>query len=93
MHQKIKACKNHEENEEKDKNCCTTESEYIALEQDQQLQNSEFQPLNYAALVATIMAVLNIDLPTFDSVNLHYLNYKPPLLVCDFPPILQTYLL
>lgn len=91
-HQQLKACKNHN-GEEEDKDCCNTESEYIALDQDQQIQNFEFQALNYPALVATIFVVLNIDFPTTDNANLHYLNYKPPLIVCDFPPVLQTFLL
>ena len=93
MHQRLKACGNHEGEEKDDKNCCSTESEYIALDQDQQLQNFEFQHLNYPALLATIFLVFNIDLPTTDNANLHYLNYKPPLIVCDFPPVLQTFLL
>lgn len=93
MHQKLKTCENHGEGEEEDKDCCNTESEYIALDQDQQLQNFEFQHLNYPALVATIFVVFNIDLPITDNANLHYLNYKPPLIVCDFPPFLQTFLL
>lgn len=93
MHQKLKACGNHDGTEKDDKNCCNTESEYIALDQDQQVPSFEFPPLPFPTYIATIFAVFNIDLPTFDSVSLHYLNYKPPLIVCDFPPVLQTFLL
>ena len=92
-HQKVKACKNHKEGEEEDKNCCNNKSEYIALDQDQQIQNIEVPTFNYPALLATIIVVFNIKLPTVDNTNLHYLNYKPPLIVCDFPASLQTFLL
>ena len=88
-----RACGNHDGTSDEDKNCCNNEAEYIALEQDQHLQNFEFQNFNYPTLIATIFVVLNIDLPTFDTVTLQYLNYKPPLIVCDFQPVLQTFLL
>ena len=92
MHQKLKACKNHNE-EKEDKNCCQTESEYFVLDQDQQIQNFEFQSLNYPVLIASILVAFNHNLPVVHKVCLHYLNYKPPLIVCDWQPTLQRFLL
>ena len=93
MHKKVKSCQNHQDGEGEEQNCCKTASEYIALDQDQQLQSFEFQTIDGAALVAVRTTIFKINLPVFNNADLHYLNYKPPLIVCDFPPVLQTFLL
>lgn len=93
MHQKLKVChKDGPEEEEKD-GCCQNQSEYFVLDQDQQIQNLDFPALKNLEFLATIFIVFSIDLPTFDNAKLHYLNYKPPLIVCDFRSSLQTFLL
>ena len=92
-HQQVKACKNHENSDEKDKNCCQNESEYFALDQDQQSVNNDLKLVDYQHLTAISPVVSSfLKNPLF----LHktaFLNYKPPLIVCDKRVTLQTFLL
>ncbi len=93
-HQKWVSCKKkHKKGEQEDKNCCKTNAEYFHLEQDQQVQVIEFQEFNNFVLIATVFTFLHIDLPVVDTTTPQYLNYKPPLIVCNFQTALQTFLL
>ncbi len=74
------------------KGCCDDETEIVKTEEDQIAptlpEDSTIQP----ALLATLLVVLQLELPEIDRQTLDYLNYKPPLLVCDYPSQLQIFL-
>lgn len=92
--QKAKHCPFHPPKEEtpvEKKGCCENDSQYLKTEIEQPLQPSDQAEIS-PILLSTIAVVFNIELPAFDKQTLHYLNYKPPLLVCDFPVSLQTFL-
>lgn len=78
--------------EKKEKDCCNDETEYVKVDEEQLTPTVEYNlPLN-PVLISTLFVVLNFELPAFDKQTLHYLNYKPPLIVCDLPVRLQTFL-
>lgn len=92
MHQKLKPCEHGEEDEE-EKNCCQNQTDYFVLDQDQQIQNLDYPIFKNIDFITTLFVVLNQNLPTVENAIPHYLNYKPPLIVCDFRTSLQTFLL
>ena len=74
------------------KGCCEDESEYVKVEDEQLSSSFQFELHLNQVLIATIFVALQIELPSLDSQTIHYLNYKPPLIVCDLPVRLQTFL-
>lgn len=74
------------------KGCCDDETEIVKTEEDQIAPTLPEKPAIQTALLATLLVVLQIELPEIDRQTLHYLNYKPPLLVCDYPSQLQIFL-
>ena len=87
----MKSCPFHQKEAPEKKGCCHDESEYFKLEQEQQFELVSFELPDHTGPLA-LPSTLIIDLPQIDKKNLHYLNYKPPLLVCDLPLRLQTFL-
>ena len=83
-HLKKKSCAN---------NCCNNTSDYYKLDQDQQLSSFDFKAFNSPQLVAVLWILTNLNLPATYSKSTDYLNYKPPLIVCNLPVDLQTFLL
>lgn len=80
----IKSCK---------KGCCESKSDFYQLDLDQQTTHSSFKTLNTNALLAILTTFFNLDIPSVDKKSTDYLNYKPPLIVCDYSAELQTFLL
>ncbi|MCB0562713.1 MAG: hypothetical protein KDD09_27365, partial [Phaeodactylibacter sp.] len=63
------------------KGCCDDETEYVKSDEDQYIQSLEIElsvpPLLFADLPTTFI----LDAPSLDKQSIHYLNYKPPLIV------------
>ena len=78
---------------EEKKDCCDDQSELVKSEQPQDVQNSEFQLLNKTVCLGVIFLALHIDYTSIDVQSNHFHNYKPPLIVCNTPASLQTFLL
>lgn len=79
--------------EDEKKDCCNDKSEFVKLDIDQEITNFELLNIKLPVFSGTF---LNADLSSLEDVEtypVHYLNYKPPLIVCDFPISLQTFLL
>lgn len=92
----MKSCPMHSAAHQKDrpdsKGCCDDKAQYLKAETDQLAQVQEIDIHCPPVLWATLGVAPQIDLPTIDAQTLHYLNYKPPPLVCDLPISLQTFL-
>lgn len=76
-----------------EKDCCKDKSEF--LKNDDQFANkvTDTELIQNFLSAGVLCVILNIDLPSIDKQTLHYLNYKPPLIVCDDMPVsLQTFL-
>lgn len=74
------------------KDCCDDQTEYLKAEVEQLLTASDFYlhlPTNPVALSVWSSIAKRTSL---DRLTLHYLNYKPPLIVCDRQVLLQTFL-
>ncbi len=88
MHQQNKHCEAPTPEDEKD--CCDNSTEYFKNDHEQQF---EFSVLEWSPqLTAALLSISPLDLPGTDRRTVEYLNYKPPLLVCDRPVSLQTFL-
>lgn len=72
--------------------CCENEKEYFKLEQDQQIQYVEFKELNVPSALPLFIVRANIFENSSEQKLVHYLNYKPPLLVYDVPVLFQRFL-
>ena len=83
-HAKKQSCEN---------NCCKNTSKYYKLDQDQQLSSFDFKLFSQPDFIATLWIIFNFEISKTDSKSAQYLNYKPPLIVCDLPVDLQTFLL
>ena len=75
------------------KGCCESKSDFYQLDLDQQTTPTTFKSLNINTLTAILLTFFNIELPSVDKKSIDYLNYKPPLLICDYTAELQTFLL
>lgn len=74
------------------KDCCDDETEYLKAEEDQIVSTFEWElkkpvPVLLAACHPMIKAAESAERQL-----LHYLNYKPPLIVYDLSLRLQTFL-
>ncbi len=78
---------------EEKKDCCNSESEFIKLDIDQQITSFEFQKLLTPTLATILVFSYNLDFSEHESSPVHFKNYKPPLIVCDYSVSLQTFLL
>ncbi len=81
-----------DEGQSDEKGCCDDTSEYIKSENEQISSFSEISTENDHFLIDIPFVVQKIEFPSVDKQIVHYLNYKPPLIVCDFPASLQTFL-
>lgn len=84
----------HEEGQQKEgkKGCCDDKAEYVKSDDEQLAQSFKIDLELNPVLVSAINVPLSIELPSIDEHSLHYLNYKPPLIVFDIPVRLQTFL-
>ena len=78
--------------EKESKGCCDDETEYLKSETDQIATTSEVEINVNPVLLSALLVALQIELPSIDDQSLQYLHYKPPLIVCDLPVRLQTFL-
>lgn len=73
------------------KGCCEDSSDYVKSETDQlNIQPTidlQFDPV----LMNVLLVAFNVPLNTFDKKAIHYLNYKPPLILVDLPVRFQTF--
>ena len=82
---------NHDGDQEK-KDCCDDTVELVKLEQELQAKSLEVQLQNNPFLLGIISLALRVMLPEEAISPTYFLNYTPPLLVCDFTVSLQTFL-
>ena len=87
-----KACPMHAPDSDQEKDCCDDETHLLQLDEDLQQTTFEYKKLQQPQLLLTALILLGRELPTFEISSPHYLNYRPPLLVCDRPVLLQTFL-
>ncbi len=78
--------------DQESKDCCDDKTTYVKSEIDQLVSTSEVEANFTPVLLNVLLVALRIEFPTIDSQSLHYLNYKPPLIVWDLPVSLQTFL-
>jgi len=95
MHQVMKACPIHGQmlvdvSDEERKGCCDDTTEIVKIDEEQIAPSFDLLPLQ-AVQFAPLFVAHKIELPVIDIQTLHYLNYKPPPLLCDFPISLQTF--
>ena len=76
-----------------DNGCCKDKTEYFKLDQDQQVENFEIKDFSFLTnSPAPPSEYLSFHL--FDKLTIpEYLNFKPPLLICDSFSLLQVFLL
>ena len=80
----------HQKNKEK-KGCCDDETEYVKANDDQLAQSFEIGFQHIPVLLAAFFVVFNLELPALDSNTLHYLTYKPPIVLDDISVLLQVF--
>lgn len=78
--------------EKEGKSCCTSSSEYFQSDQDKQTQAFEFKQLKSPDFLAVITVVFCIQLPIFETAQVNYLTYRPPIVCKDLLVFLQTFL-
>ena len=82
---------NHDDNQKK-KGCCDDKAELVKLDQEFQTESFQIQLQNDPIFLGIISLALRLTSLEEDTSLPHFLNYKPPLLVCDFTVSLQTFL-
>ena len=91
----MKGCTTHSSGEEglqqEKKGCCNDKTEYVKSDDDQLAQPFRIDLKNLPALFATIFVAFNIQLPATDANALHYLTYKPPIVLNDISVLLQVF--
>ena len=78
--------------EKESQGCCDDETQYVKSETEQFVQANETEINFNPVLLSVLFVALQIELPSIDTRSIQYLNYKPPLIVCDLPVRLQTFL-
>ena len=86
------SCPFHASAEKKEKDCCQNKSEYHKLDQDQLMAANDFKSFAFTFTLTSVSSLSLQKLIPADRQTIHYLNYKPPLIVCDAAPLLQTFL-
>jgi len=81
-----------EEEDEEKKGCCKDETEFVKSDEEQLVQLSKLETKTYPILLSVLLTTLNLEWPSTDKLSIDYLNYKPPLIVCDLSVQLQTFL-
>lgn len=75
----------------KKKDCCKDESDFLKSGHDQYAFESGTVDLHFMQAFCAFASPL-VKLPAKNKKTVDYLNYKPPLIVCDLPVRLQTFL-
>ena len=87
----MKGCPMHSSGEKEKKGCCDDETEYVKANDDQLAQSFEIGFQHIPVLLAAFFVVFNLELPALDSNTLHYLTYKPPIVLNDLSVLLQVF--
>ena len=74
------------------KDCCDTQTDFLKVEDDQLSTLADLLIVDTPALLAVLFFFLPFEVIAADTKTRHDLLYKPPLLVCDLPVSLQTFL-
>ena len=74
------------------KGCCDTQTDFLKIEDAQLSAGADLLALNSPALLAVLFSFLPFEVIAADTKTRHELHYKPPLIVCDLPVSLQTFL-
>jgi hypothetical protein len=74
------------------KDCCDTQTDFLKVEDAQLSASADLLSLGSPALLAVLFSFLPFEVIAADTKTRHDLHYKPPLLVCDLPVSLQTFL-
>jgi hypothetical protein len=94
----VKPCSIHgtmplDQKDDPDNDCCKDKSEFLKNDEQFTSKITDTELLQKFLSANVLCVILHIDLPSIDKQTLHYLNYKPPLIVCDDMPVsLQTFL-
>lgn len=72
--------------------CCNDHIEWFQLDEEYRTETVNLQLQYSQFLIAVVTLTLHLELPRLEVPKLHYLNYKPPLLVYDIPVSLQTFI-
>ena len=75
------------------KDCCNDKSEFVKLDIDQEITSMELLEIKKPVCSAIEIFPDSFNQEDPETYPIHYLNYKPPLIVCDLPVSLQTFLL
>jgi hypothetical protein len=93
---KVAKCPRHAPAQEEDglnkKGCCDTQTDFLKVEDAQLSTAADFLTIDTPALLAVLFFFLPFEVIAADTKTRHDLHYKPPLLVCDLPVSLQTFL-
>lgn len=86
-----KSCPMHQAKEDHEKGCCDDTAEYLHL--DEHLLKAESATLSFDLPLLIVYSWHSPGLVAhdIDSFFVDYLNYKPPILVCDLSVSLQTF--
>lgn len=91
----VKGCPTHSSGTEwlhqEKKSCCDDETEYVKSDEEQLAQPFRIDLKNLPVLLATIFVALDFQLPATDANTLHYLTYKPPIVLNDISVLLQVF--
>ncbi|MCB0586125.1 MAG: hypothetical protein KDD06_12465 [Phaeodactylibacter sp.] len=91
----MKGCPYHDSGEKglqkEKKGCCNDETEYIKSDEDKVAPSVQGHLKSFPVLLAAVFVVLDIELPSTDSVTLRYLTYKPPAAFHDLSVLLQVF--
>ena len=87
----MKSCPMHSSGEKEKKGCCDDETEYVKASDEQVASSFQIDLQVTPVLLAAIFVVFNIELPALDSNTLHYLTYKPPIVLNDLSVLLQVF--
>lgn len=74
------------------KNCCDSHAQYFKSDTEKQTQTVELKQLKNPVLLSAIFVVFNIKLPSFETAQVNFLTYKPPIVCTDILILLQTFL-
>lgn len=78
---------------EEKKDCCNDETEFVKLDIDQEISSFKLPKIYGPVMAAILVFSYQMDYLSPNLSPVPYLNYKPPLIVCDMPASLQTFLL
>lgn len=78
---------------EEKKGCCNDETEFVKLDIDQEISSLKLPEISIPVISAILVFSYQLNYLSPELSPVPYLNYKPPLIVCDLPASLQTFLL